>query len=282
MEQLILAALSFLDTPLTATACYCLHRLLLQLLHRNKMEQLTLAALSCLDTTVIFVIDLTEECGCSVQDQWGVRCELKRRFPAKAWLDVFSKADMLHTVRAAGAAGAAMHGATVSSKAGAGGAGMQEATMSSKAGAGGAGMQEATWSSNAGAGASASNPPELNGAGASTSHPQELGLAGTGGRGLTQGPPRGEGNEGSGSGLESGLASLGFADTPGGLAADTPGGLAAALPGAVWVSSLTRHGIPQLQQAIITLLQQQARSRLVGGERGGGSREGEIDGGVGG
>ncbi len=40
---------------------------------RNRMEQLTLAALGCLDTAVLFVVDLTEECGTSVGDQWAIR-----------------------------------------------------------------------------------------------------------------------------------------------------------------------------------------------------------------
>lgn len=41
---------------------------------RNKMELLTLAALDCLPTSVLFVIDLTEECGTSIADQWAIRC----------------------------------------------------------------------------------------------------------------------------------------------------------------------------------------------------------------
>ncbi len=37
------------------------------------MELLTLAALECLPTSVLFVMDLTEECGTSVRDQWDIR-----------------------------------------------------------------------------------------------------------------------------------------------------------------------------------------------------------------
>ncbi|KXZ49543.1 hypothetical protein GPECTOR_20g397 [Gonium pectorale] len=62
---------------------------------RNRMEALTLAALGCLDSAVLFVADLTEECGTSVADQWAIRSELRSRFPDKPWLDVLSKADML-------------------------------------------------------------------------------------------------------------------------------------------------------------------------------------------
>ncbi|KAJ9520108.1 hypothetical protein QJQ45_030036 [Haematococcus lacustris] len=65
---------------------------------RNKMELLTLAALACLPTSVLFVMDLTEECGTSVQEQWRIRREVRDRFPEKGWIDVFSKADMLQAV----------------------------------------------------------------------------------------------------------------------------------------------------------------------------------------
>lgn len=62
---------------------------------RNAMEMLTLATLEHLPTATLFVMDLTEECGCSVQQQWSIRSELVQRFPHKLWIDVFSKADVL-------------------------------------------------------------------------------------------------------------------------------------------------------------------------------------------
>jgi GTP1/Obg family GTP-binding protein len=72
---------------------------------RNKMELLTLAALQYLPSSVMFVADLTEECGTSVADQWLIRHELKQRFPDKPWVDVLSKADLLQDVwQEAGAA----------------------------------------------------------------------------------------------------------------------------------------------------------------------------------
>lgn len=76
---------------------------------RNKMELLTLAALQHLPSSVMFVADLTEECGTSVLEQWLIRQELKQRFPGKPWVDVLSKADLLEDVwqAAAAAAGAA-------------------------------------------------------------------------------------------------------------------------------------------------------------------------------
>ncbi|KAL6783797.1 hypothetical protein ACKKBF_B05835 [Auxenochlorella protothecoides x Auxenochlorella symbiontica] len=62
---------------------------------RNAMERLTLATLLHLPTSVVFVADLTGQCGTSVGKQWAIRQELKARFPNKPWLDVCSKADLL-------------------------------------------------------------------------------------------------------------------------------------------------------------------------------------------
>jgi nucleolar GTP-binding protein len=62
---------------------------------RNAMERLTLASLQYLPTAVLFVADLTGECGTSVADQWRIRADLRARFAGKPWLDVLSKADLL-------------------------------------------------------------------------------------------------------------------------------------------------------------------------------------------
>ncbi|KAI8107857.1 hypothetical protein M9435_002884 [Picochlorum sp. BPE23] len=62
---------------------------------RNQMEMLTLASLQYLKTSVLFVMDLTGECGTTLYDQWRIREELLERFPEKQWIDVFSKADIL-------------------------------------------------------------------------------------------------------------------------------------------------------------------------------------------
>lgn len=62
---------------------------------RNAMEMLTVATLEHLPTAALFVLDLTEGCGCSVQDQWEIRKELLQRFPYKLWIDVITKADLL-------------------------------------------------------------------------------------------------------------------------------------------------------------------------------------------
>ena len=63
---------------------------------RNEMEGLTLAALEHLDNVVVFVMDLTGECGTRVRDQLDIRREIRTRFPEKKhkWIDVFAKADM--------------------------------------------------------------------------------------------------------------------------------------------------------------------------------------------
>eukprot|EP00892_Ulva_mutabilis_P010762 jgi/Ulvmu1/8058/UM004_0295.1 len=62
---------------------------------RNAMEMLTVATLEHLPTAALFVLDLTEGCGCSVQDQWHIRRELLQRFPSKLWIDVITKIDLL-------------------------------------------------------------------------------------------------------------------------------------------------------------------------------------------
>ena len=63
---------------------------------RNDMEGLTLAALEHLDNVVLFVMDLTGECGTGVRDQLEIRREIRERFPQKRvqWIDIFTKADM--------------------------------------------------------------------------------------------------------------------------------------------------------------------------------------------
>ena len=65
------------------------------------MERLTLACLQHLPTAALFVLDLTGDCGTSVDKQWLIRADLKARFPHKPWLDVLSKADLLQDVFAA-------------------------------------------------------------------------------------------------------------------------------------------------------------------------------------
>lgn len=64
---------------------------------RNNLEKLTLAVLSYLPTAVLFVHDLSGECGTSPSDQYSIYKEIKERFDGHLWLDVVSKADLLRT-----------------------------------------------------------------------------------------------------------------------------------------------------------------------------------------
>lgn len=62
---------------------------------RNNIEKLTLAALEHLPTAVLYVHDLTGECGTSVPDQLSIYRHVKALFSERPWLDVVSKADLL-------------------------------------------------------------------------------------------------------------------------------------------------------------------------------------------
>ncbi|KAI5647569.1 hypothetical protein M9H77_33574 [Catharanthus roseus] len=62
---------------------------------RNNLEKLTLAVLSHLPTAVLYVHDLSGECGTSPSDQYLIYKEMKERFPDHLWLDVVSKCDLL-------------------------------------------------------------------------------------------------------------------------------------------------------------------------------------------
>ncbi|CAK8532509.1 unnamed protein product [Lathyrus sativus] len=64
---------------------------------RNNLEKLTLAVLQHLPTAVLYVHDLSGECGTSPSDQFSIYKEIKERFPGHLWLDVVSKADLLKT-----------------------------------------------------------------------------------------------------------------------------------------------------------------------------------------
>lgn len=62
---------------------------------RNNLEKLTLAVLTHLPTAVLFVHDLSEECGTSATDQFVIYKEVKERFNGHLWLDAVSKCDLL-------------------------------------------------------------------------------------------------------------------------------------------------------------------------------------------
>ncbi|KAF2607923.1 hypothetical protein F2Q68_00045309, partial [Brassica cretica] len=62
---------------------------------RNNLEKLTLAVLTHLPTAVLYVHDLTGECGTSPSDQFRIYKEIKERFKDYLWIDVVSKCDLL-------------------------------------------------------------------------------------------------------------------------------------------------------------------------------------------
>ncbi|XP_022146984.1 nucleolar GTP-binding protein 1 [Momordica charantia] len=62
---------------------------------RNNLEKLTLAVLSHLPTAVLFVHDLSGECGTSPSDQLAIYREMKERYGDHLWLNVVSKCDLL-------------------------------------------------------------------------------------------------------------------------------------------------------------------------------------------
>eukprot|EP00188_Purpureofilum_apyrenoidigerum_P005215 Plantae.Rhodophyta-Purpureofilum_apyrenoidigerum.ctg6589.p1 GENE.Plantae.Rhodophyta-Purpureofilum_apyrenoidigerum.ctg6589~~Plantae.Rhodophyta-Purpureofilum_apyrenoidigerum.ctg6589.p1 ORF type:complete len:134 (-),score=27.14 Plantae.Rhodophyta-Purpureofilum_apyrenoidigerum.ctg6589:563-964(-) len=63
---------------------------------RNLVEMLSVAAIQHLHSIVLFVVDLTEECGTTVEDQLQLRDQVWRMCddPAKRWIDVRSKSDL--------------------------------------------------------------------------------------------------------------------------------------------------------------------------------------------
>ncbi|XP_024022228.1 nucleolar GTP-binding protein 1 isoform X2 [Morus notabilis] len=62
---------------------------------RNNLEKLTLAVLSHLPTAILYVHDLSGDCGTSSSDQFIIYKEIKERFSDHLWLDVVSKCDLL-------------------------------------------------------------------------------------------------------------------------------------------------------------------------------------------
>ncbi|KAL5220428.1 hypothetical protein ABZP36_025141 [Zizania latifolia] len=62
---------------------------------RNNIERLTLAVLSHLPIAVLYVHDLSEDCGTSVADQYITYKHIRERFNDRLWIDVISKSDLL-------------------------------------------------------------------------------------------------------------------------------------------------------------------------------------------
>ncbi|KAJ3697928.1 hypothetical protein LUZ61_001633 [Rhynchospora tenuis] len=62
---------------------------------RNNIERLTLAVLSHLPTAVLYVHDLSGDCGTSADDQFFIYKKIKEKYSNRLWLDVVSKCDLL-------------------------------------------------------------------------------------------------------------------------------------------------------------------------------------------
>ncbi|XP_078155148.1 P-loop containing nucleoside triphosphate hydrolases superfamily protein isoform X1 [Carex rostrata] len=62
---------------------------------RNNIERLTLAVLSHLPTAVLYVHDLSGDCGTTSNDQFSIYKDIKEKYGDKLWLDVVSKCDLL-------------------------------------------------------------------------------------------------------------------------------------------------------------------------------------------
>ncbi|KAK9145247.1 hypothetical protein Sjap_005150 [Stephania japonica] len=62
---------------------------------RNNLEKLTLAVLTHLPTAILYVHDLSGECGTSPSDQFVIYKEIRERFSGHLWIDVVSKCDLL-------------------------------------------------------------------------------------------------------------------------------------------------------------------------------------------
>ena len=205
----------------------------------------------CLAAVCLIVLH-AGECGTSMATQWAIRAELRARFEDKAWLDVFTKQDLLQDVQQSAAA-ASRGGGDPSSLAGArsppgplharGSSEGQDATQSSNGDASVLRQQhqQPVMGSREGEGTQQASTAAHEAA--STSSKQET---------------IGVGSEGaSASGR-----SFSWGDrTEGGL--QTALEVAHALPGAVWVSSVTDDGMADLKAAVLQMLQRQTSAPMV-------------------
>lgn len=231
---------------------------------RNAMERLTIACMAHLPTSIMFVMDLTGECGTSVATQWQIRADLRARFAAKPWLDVLTKQDMLRDVQAQAAATIASAPPSDSVSA------QQE-------------LESACVSNDERLGSSRSSSSS-GGQSRQDSLKQQSASSGNGHQILSRGADISEGSTearqaasiaanssggGNGNEVENGEAGLGsskvMSSKNGGRGfswqartkSDVQTALqaAVALQNAVWVSSLTEEGVDELQAAVLHMLQ---------------------------
>lgn len=62
------------------------------------MDQNAAVSGGCEDITSFIYMPFEGDCGTKPADQWQIRATLKEQFPQKAWVDVFSKADLLQAL----------------------------------------------------------------------------------------------------------------------------------------------------------------------------------------
>jgi hypothetical protein len=233
---------------------------------RNAMERLTVSCMAFLPTSVLFVMDLTGQCGTSPATQWQIRTDLRARFPHKPWLDVFTKVDLLQDVRAqaqAAAEQAQRNGATP--------AALEDGVRS---------VSEQTELSQ-GSDGSVSSSHDMHREGAA----QLLACACAGSaRSNSSGIWLSDLSCGVGEGssvvlaeVESSGGNLRVCDSEASTLSSPPAppakfswndrgkqgheapDIAAALPHAIWVSSLTEEGLDDLRSAVLKMLQDQSK-----------------------
>ncbi|KAK9909858.1 hypothetical protein WJX75_008488 [Coccomyxa subellipsoidea] len=203
---------------------------------RNAMERLTVSCMAFLPTSVLFVMDLTGQCGTSPATQWQIRTDLRARFPHKPWLDVFTKVDLLQDVRAQAQAAA---------------------EQAQRNGATPAALEDGV--------RSVSEQTELSqGSDGSVSSSHDMHREGEGSSVVLAEVESSGGNlrvcDSEASTLSSPPAPPAkFSWNDRGKQGHEAPDIAAALPHAIWVSSLTEEGLDDLRSAVLKMLQDQSK-----------------------
>lgn len=210
------------------------------------MERLTLACMAHLPSSVLFVMDLTGQCGTSVAAQWDIRQDLKQAFPANPWLDVFTKADLLEELQQQVAVDRAdsvqcAQQPHLDSSLSADKSHMVEVELSSSNGSKASSLVHAANDGGAN-GSAGSDGPQSNSIGSASNAQQQQNPseAGDTPSGSTQGQRiRFKWGDRADNNTEKALE------------------VARALPQALWVSSLTQSGLDDLKVSVLQLLAQQ-------------------------
>ena len=188
------------------------------------------------------------ECGTSVATQWAIRAELRAKFAHKAWLDVFTKQDLLQGVQQSAAAagcGGGSHIVTACS--------LPEGVHASMRSKG----QEAIFARNGDASGSDTQQQQPTMTEREDGSMQQQASSNAASEHASSSSSRQEGvADGNGAASASGRSFSWSDRTDGGL--QTALQVAHALPGAVWVSSVTDDGMADLKACVLQMLQRQA------------------------